>query len=218
MTLTPTAAGGARDYPLTRPPSTCSQKGSGIAPDLIAARGYKTVTVKADLERLGFSPKQRIVPALVIPIFSPTGEVKLYQARPDTPRINKGKPVKYETPAGSSMTLDVHPSVNGKLSDPNIPLFVTEGIKKGDALASRGLCTVALIGVWNWRGKNAKGGKTALADWEHVALNDRVVYIVFDSDVMEKRAVHAALVRLKSFLESRGAKVEVIYLPSAVAS
>ena len=168
-------------------------EGSGIAPDLITARGYKTVTVKADLERLGFSTKQRIVPALLIPIFSPTGEVRLYQSRPDTPRINKGKPVKYETPTGSSMTLDVHPSVAGKLGDPAVPLFVTEGVKKADSLASRGLCAVALIGVWNWRGKNEKGGKTALADWESIALNGRPVYIVFDSDVMEKKAVHAAL-------------------------
>ena len=98
-------------------------EGFSIAPDLITARGYKTVTVKADLERLGFSPKQRLIPALVIPIFSPNGEVRLYQSRPDTPRINKGKPVKYETPKGSSMTLDVHPSVNGKLGDPAVPLF-----------------------------------------------------------------------------------------------
>ena len=41
----------------------------------------------------------------------------------------------------------------------------------------------------------------------------RTVNIVFDSDVMTKEKVHAALVRLKGFLESRGASVRVIYLP-----
>jgi hypothetical protein len=86
-----------------------------------------------------------------------------------------------------------------------IPLFITEGIKKADALVSRELCAVALIGVWNWRGTNEHGGKMALPEWESVALNDRGVYIIFDSDVMEKREVYAALCRLKSFLESRGA-------------
>ncbi len=189
---------------------------SGIHPDLVSARGYHTVSDAAELKRLGFSPKQQNVPALVIPIFSPTGEVKLYQSRPDAPRLDdKGKPVKYETPAGSRMALDVHPLAKGKLADPHMPLFVTEGIKKGDALVSHGLCAVGLIGVWNWRGTNEQGGKTALPEWEFIALNDRPVYIVFDSDVMSKKEVAGALVRLKAMLEHKGAKVKVIYLPDA---
>ena len=189
-------------------------KESGISARAVIRRGYRTVTVKAELKRSGFSPSQCNVPALLIPLYSPTGEVSGYQTRPDTPRMSKGKLVKYEMPTGSSMTLDVHPSVRDKLKDPAIPLFVTEGVKKGDALASRGLCAVALIGVWNFRGTNEHGGKTVLADWGYIALNRRKVYIVYDSDVMEKKAVHAALVQLKAFLESRGAKVKVIYLPS----
>ena len=68
---------------------------------------------------------------------------------------------------------------------------------------SRGRCAVALLGVWNWRGRNDEGGLTALAEWDYVALNDREVYIVFDSDVMLKPRVHKAMVRLKAFLESR---------------
>ena len=109
--------------------------------------------------------------------------------------------VKYETVAGQRMMLDVHPSVRHLLGNPSVPLFVTEGIKKGDSLASNGLCTVALLGVYNWRGTNEDGGKAALPDWESIALNDRQVYIVFDSDVMQKAAVHGALERLKRFLE-----------------
>jgi hypothetical protein len=41
------------------------------------------------------------------------------------------------------------------------------------------------------------------------------VYVAFDSDVATKPQVHASLARLKDFLESRRAKVELIYLPSA---
>ena len=189
---------------------------SGIHPDLITTRGYRTVTTKADLERLGFSPRQRNVPALLIPLYSPTGELVLYQLRPDSPRINdRGKPVKYEMPSRAQMVLDMHPSVKGKAGDPDIPLFVTEGVKKGDALASQGLCTVALIGVWNFRGTNEYGGKTALPEWEFIALNGRDVYIVFDSDVMTKKEVHAALVRLKAMLEHRKARIKLVYLPDA---
>ena len=59
----------------------------------------------------------------------------------------------------------------------------------------------------------ASGGKTALAAWESIALNDRDVCVVFDSDVATKAEVAGALRRLQSFLEGRGAKVKIIYLP-----
>ena len=81
-------------------------------------------------------------------------------------------------------------------------------------LVSKGLCCVALLGVWNWRGSNEHGGKTALADWEYITLKGRRVYICFDSDVTTKPEVQAAMARLKAFLEQRGADVSVIYLPA----
>lgn len=101
---------------------------------------------------------------------------------------------------------------HAQLGDPAIPLWVTEGIKKGDALASHGACVIALSGVDNWRGTNAQGGKTALADWEYVALDGRLVRIVFDSDTWRKAQIQRALRRLIAFLESRGASVEVVRL------
>jgi hypothetical protein len=177
---------------------------SSIARDVAEARGYRTIEKKVELKTLGFADRQCNPPGLLIPIYSPTGEIVNYQFRPDQPRIDKnGKSVKYETPSGTRMVLDVHPFARKRLSDPTVPLFITEGIKKGDALVSRKLCAVALLGVWNWRGRNDDGGLTALAEWDYVALNDREVYIVFDSDVMLKPQVHKAMVRLKAFLESR---------------
>ena len=190
--------------PLSKEHRHTLEHDSAISNEVVEARGYQTVTTKAELETLGFARSQRNIPALVIPIFNPAGDTALYQTRPDTPRITKGKPVKYETPKGSRMVLDVHPFARDKLGDPSVPLFITEGVKKGDALVTRGLCAVALIGVWNFRGTNEHGGKTALPDWEYIALNKRQVYIVFDSDVMLKPEVHNALVRLKAFLEARG--------------
>lgn len=112
---------------------------SSIFPEVVKARGYRTTTTKAELGRLGFSGAQQNVPALLIPVYSPRGEIANYQLRPDEPRIDEdGKLVKYETPRGSRMVLDVHPFVREKLGDPSIPLFITEGIKKGDALVSVG--------------------------------------------------------------------------------
>lgn len=188
---------------------------SAISPEVATARGYRSATTRAELRRLGFAEPQRRVPALLLPIYNVHGEIALYQLRPDTPRIRRGKPVKYETLAGARMILDVPPPARPWLDDPKRPLFVTEGSRKADAAVSHGLCCVALLGVWNWRGTNEHGGKVAIPDWESIALSGRKVYIVFDSDVMEKREVHDALARLKAFLESRGAGVWVIYLPPA---
>ncbi len=190
---------------------------SAIADEVIAERGYFTATRKVQLGDLGFPASQQIVPALVVPVWAPHGEVVLYQTRPDQPRMRHGRVVKYETPRDSRTTLDVPPRARPLLGDPSVPLFVTEGVKKGDALASLGLCAVAVLGVWNFRGTNEHGGKTLLADWESVALNGREVSITYDSDVMVKPAVAAAMARLAPALEARGAHVSFVYLPSGSA-
>lgn len=189
-------------------------RASGISDDIIAQRGYETVTTKARLKSLGFGAGQCNVPALLIPIIGPTGEAVLYQSRPDQPRVRKGKVVKYETPIGSGMALDFTPATRHLLGNPSVPLVVTEGVKKGDALATIGVCSLAVLGVYNWRGRNEHGGVTALADWESIALKGREVFICFDSDVMLKREVHNALARLAAFLTSKGAHVLYIYLPA----
>ncbi len=194
-----------------------------VADDVARERGYQSASKKAELKRLGFGPAQQLVAALVIPIWSVRRAIESYQIRPDSPRLDKkGKARKYEMRAGGNMLLDVHPRLSrprdgGKvalIADPMVPLFITEGIPKGDAAVSIGLCCVALLGVWNFRGSNDAGGKTALADWESLAFNNRQAYIAFDSDVMENRQVHSALARLKAFLESRKTTVKPIYLPT----
>jgi hypothetical protein len=187
---------------------------SAITDEVAEARGYRSVEQKARLTELGFASTQARVPALLIPIWNAQGEIAQYQTRADEPRIVEGKAVKYEIPRGSRMVLDVPPTCRENLGTPGVPLFVTEGVRKADSAASVGLCCVALLGVWNWRGSNDQGGKTVLADWDSIALNDRVAHIVFDSDVMTKIGVYRALVRIKAFLESRHAHVRLIYLPS----
>ena len=182
---------------------------SGLSSEVIVARHYQTVTTKADLKSRGFSDSQLRVPTLLIPIYDVHGELALYQARPDEPRIKNGRPIKYETLSGGRMVLDCHPSIRHQLANPTVPLWITEGIKKGDSLVSHG----CLLGVWNWRGTNEYGGKTALPDWEHIALNGRLVHLAFDSDVMVKPNVSQALVRLSALLTQRGAQVRYIYLP-----
>lgn len=187
---------------------------SGIDPVVARERGYVTADTKKALETRGFSPAQRNVPALVIPLWRVDGEQVGTQARPDLPRFGStGKPVKYETPTKQSMVVDVHPRIREEVRDPQRPLFVTEGVRKADAAISAGLTCVALLGVWNWRGSD-DGALCALPDWELIHLKGRQTFIVFDSDVTLKPQVREAMVRLKRFLEMRGAEVAIIYLPA----
>ncbi len=153
---------------------------SGIDEAIVEERGYYTARNTSEVLPV-FSKGQRRI-RLVLPMFSPDGETNNYQLRPDKPRKpKKGKPAKYMTPKGSSSILDVHPRNMGKVGDPSVDLWITEGVKKGDALTSHGLCAVALVGVWNWQ----RSGEL-LPCWEHVALQGREVFVVFDSDVMVK--------------------------------
>lgn len=187
---------------------------SAIGDDVIKERGYFSAFDKKDLSAIGFRGLGTPTPALVIPVHTVTGDT-IYQVRPNSPRITKGKPRKYEFAPRTKMCLDVPMRVLPQLKDPSIPLFLTEGSKKVDAAITQGLCCIGVLGVWNWRGMNDQDGVLALPDWEYIALNGRLIYICFDSDVMTKSSVHRALVRLRRFLQSRGAIVEVIYLPDS---
>lgn len=183
---------------------------SSVSPEIVAERGY--VTVRSRTELLDFKKYQRRAPALRVPLYSPDGETKSVQLRPDNPRRGKaGKIIKYETAGGSTVILDVHPRMRERVRSSLEDLWITEGIKKADCLTSRGLPTVGLIGVWNWQ----RDGEM-LPCWNHVRLDGRRVYVVFDSDVMAKEGVQLALERLVRSLEARGADVMVCYLPEVV--
>jgi hypothetical protein len=178
---------------------------SAISPEIVAGRGYRTASSRSEVPAV-FPDYQRRR-GLVIPTFSPSGATS-YQLRPDVPRVRGGKARKYEQPGGVGCILDVHPRMMAAVADPGVRLWVGEGVKKGDALASRGECVISLSGVWNWQ-----AGGEPLACWEHVPLSGREVLVVFDSDVMVKPEVQLALERLVAFLEGQGARVRVIYLP-----
>ena len=118
----------------------------GISPAVATARGLWTAHTKVDLERLGFNRRQCLVPALVIPVYGPTGSLVTYYMRPDIPRILDGKARKYELPPESSICIDVPPGARAGLRNSSIPIYITEGPLKADAAVSHGLCCVALFG------------------------------------------------------------------------
>jgi len=189
-------------------------EGSGISADAIRERGYRSIMGKADLKKVGFTPAQQRAPGILIPLWSVDGKEAGFQFRPDRPRTNvRGKPVKYESPTGSSNRLDCPPRSQKAIGNPQVPLWITEGSKKADALASKGACAVSVTGVWGFKGKNQFGGITFLADWDYVALKGRTVYLAFDSDIVTKEPVRKALEHIGEHLKRKGGVIHVIQLP-----
>jgi hypothetical protein len=196
------------------------REGSGIAQEVIVERGYRSVPDDGTgynlLLQHGFSKAQaKHRPGLLLPLWTTDGAQRLMIYRPDTPRLGKdGHAVKYELPQGAGVRLDCPPRCQPLLADPTKPLWLTEGQKKDDALASHDVTALALLGVYGFKGKNPFGGTTFLTDWDYVALNGREVRIVFDSDVMGKPTVRQALERLTEHLRRKGAAVRAVYLPA----
>ena len=190
------------------------RKGSAIHPKMIAGRGYTSIENPDNLPAAFASYQRR--PGLLIPIRTVNGKIESWQLKPYQPRIgNNGKPLKYETAANVRQVLDVPEAVAPLLTNPMVALWITEGAKKVDAAISNQLGpAIGLQGVFGWRGTNEHGGKTALPDWEHIALNHREVILGFDSDVMSKQSVRHALERLAGFLASKGARVRYLLMPN----
>jgi hypothetical protein len=189
-------------------------EGSGISTDAIRERGYRSLLGKSELGKLGFTPAQQRAPGILIPLWSVDGKEAGCQFRPDRPRTNgRGKPVKYESPTGSSNRLDCPPRSQKAIGNPQVPLWITEGSKKADALASKGACAISVTGVWGFKGKNQFGGITFLTDWDYVALKKRTVYLAFDSDIVTKEPVRKALEHIGEHLKRKGATVQIIQLP-----
>ena len=183
-------------------------KASAISDEVIEARGYRTINDAAELHEAGFTHSKLNVPGLLLPLCNTAGLNGMNVYRPDVPRVLLGKPVKYEYPAGEKMHLDCPPSCRDKLRDISTPLYITEGQKKADALASEGATAIALLGVWNWR-----DGSGWLHDWDDITLKGRKVLIAFDSDTPHKPEVLLARSRLTSGLQRRDAKVYNLNLP-----
>gem|GEM_PF-3284356 len=187
-------------------------RASAICDEVILARGYRSVTDPRELEELGFPAYQRLVPGYLLPLHHVANALEVdgkapapATFKPDSPRYNdKGKQTKYETPGGFRVCLDVPPGVEKVFNDASIPLCITEGIKKADSAWSHGLACVGLLGTYCFN----------FPDWDAINLSHRRVYICYDSDVAVKREVADAMKKLTHFLQSKGATVIRLYLPS----
>jgi hypothetical protein len=166
---------------------------SSISPEYIAGRGYYTASRLADVPEV-FKGRQRRL-GLVIPTYSPSGATG-FRLRPKH-RISPGR--KYEQPYGVGSILDVHPFNLERVRNPRVELWVTEGEKTADSLASRGECVISIPGVHNFAVKGSEGVE-GLPCWTHVPLRGRTVTVVYDSDARTNAGVQLALTRLVALL------------------
>jgi len=185
---------------------------SGIAEEVATARGYRTIRRCSEVPDVFANWQRRL--GLLVPTYSPDGAATGHQLRPDRPIKRKsGDAPRYETPAGGRITLDVNPLMLEAVRHGDGDLWITEGCKKVDSLASRGQPAIGFIGVWNIAVPKTKG-TVPLPCWQHVRLSGRRVIIVFDADAQTNPSVQEALRRAVTMLESLGAVVLVVYLPA----
>jgi hypothetical protein len=185
---------------------------SKITPEQAHARGYRSIdgNNRRRLAEIGIVKAVCKSDGLLIPLLNIQGEIGGYQFRPENPRVGKnGKVIKYETPFRQPNMIDFPPRVVERLADRSTPVWMTEGVKKGDAGACAGLAIVDFTGVSNWL-----SGGGALPQFRDLALKDREVVLCFDSDLATKEAVWRAVRDLGEWLKvSRHAAVKYCCLP-----
>ena len=136
-------------------------KASAISPEVSRERGYRSETVKAHAQRLGFSPVQCCTPALLIPLYSVRRMRPVISFGPTSLESRMARRSSTKPRAVHGDDVDCHPRSRPLLDDPNKPLLITEGVRKADSAVSIGLPAITLLGVWGFRGSNEKGGKVA---------------------------------------------------------
>lgn len=207
---------------------------SGISDEIIAERGYESVNPLknpvSDAEwkrRVGTLDVAKSVlnvvrkGGLVFPLYQ-LGDADPFTwvCRPDRPRRGANrKIIKYEYPKGRGNILDVLPRYRAALSNQNIPIWITEGAKKADSLASTFRDQIVPInenGVWGFRQKNRATGKgRVIDDLNRIAWEGRDVIIAPDADARSNNMVRNAINRLAKLLVSKGASVNVLMLPQS---
>lgn len=185
---------------------------SGITPDEAQRCGIYPVE-NARLTYIGF-PR---VPALVLPYFDPrTRQPMTYDGKPFL-RVRflaevhneDGKLIRYSQPRDSGVHAYFCPAVDWTplLDNAAIPLVITEGEKKAASACLRGIPTIGLGGVFNWR----EDGKL-IPELADIAWAGRQAIVCYDSDAVDNPQVRHAELALCAELQRRGADVRLARL------
>jgi hypothetical protein len=179
---------------------------------------------------------------IVFPYIRPGDKyVREYRLRRDKPEMEQAEGGsfrernKYLSPPGRGNMLYFLPDTPPEwLSDPSMPIVITEGEKKalalwglayhrlGDAAERPRWMPVGIAGVWNWKGTVGKTEgpngdrrdiKGPIPDLDHIDWSGREVTIIFDCNVHFNESVQVARSKLAGELRKRGARVLFVDIP-----
>jgi hypothetical protein len=197
---------------------------SAISDDVIDERGYYT------LER----PEIATLVAMEVihPIaLKAEGWLGIPITRPDS--IKHGEIIrvfgaqgtqKYLWPTGERNAFDVHPYGWDYILDTDVPVVMTEGVKKADAVLSAAraagtpLLVVAVNGNWGWHCKINKAS-VACPDFLDIPWKERKVYVIPDSDFRTNDNVRKGWSELASYLAGKtGSNRAFMVVPPAAGT
>ena len=190
----------------------------GVTPEVAQARGYQQVYSGRPLDgnyasAYGFKPSEGGLLMPLHPLLG--GEAYQLRFKPGTEPVNaNGKKRKFTTPLGQRNKMATSPLTRERLGAAKETIVLAEGITRIDALAPFGIPAVAFTGSTSWRGTNALGGKTLLADFQSIAIEGNAFILAFDGDVVTNPRVNSAARKLAALLCAAGAsKVWTLTLP-----
>ena len=187
---------------------------SGIPKEFHHFLKYQNVTREEAYELVGYK-----LSGWVVLFCDPKGNPYLhkgnlfYRLKPDPEHLKRDAPSKYLTPEGAGCRPYFSRLASEEKYKTCKKLFITEGEKKADALTHYGFPCIALSGVSSWKDKRS-GESKPLPELEEFNWKNRLVYLVFDSDIISKVEVLLALKSLSEFLKGKEAKVFIILLPN----
>ncbi len=223
---TPSANGTAASQALTRltPRHLADLRQSGLADATIAACGFHTLCAPAQIQKaLRWQHEAKTLGhCLAIPFRDAAGNPLDYlRVKPDRPRQTNGKPVKYESPVGSSNRAYFPPGTLAALKNAGSPLLLTEGEKKAAKADQEGFPCIGLVGVYGWQRKRARdkdgkpsGERELNDDLAGIDWRGRPAHLCFDSDAATNANVRHAEWHLAEALARRGAVVKTVRLPA----
>src|SRR5262249_58335368 len=176
----------------------------GLSDATIAACCFRSLEAPASVQEVLCWKRYRgeLGPCLCIPFADAEGKPTGYcRLKPDRPRNNKedGKPIKYESPKGSTNRAYLPPGTPAALKDPSAPLVITEGEKKAAKADQEGFPCIGLVGVYGWQRKRtrdkdgkATGERQLIDSLASVSWQGRPVFLCFDSDAATNPNVRMA--------------------------
>ena len=187
---------------------------SGIPIQHHNSLNYRNVSREQAFELVGMRLAGWVVPYMDFNGKPYTHDGKIFcRLKPDAGQLTGDKPAKYLSAKGSGCRPYFSPFLEANHIKEVRDVIITEGEKKTDCLTLHGFPTIGIAGVDCWRDRRSDG---MLPELEQIKWRGRNVFIVFDSDVVQKDSVKRALKALSTVLTDKGAYVRVATLPTDI--